>query len=237
MRAQTQLCLLNLLTFYILTGAENITVAVLLPDNIKYPWASPRVLPAIRMARENIIKSGLLGAHSINVLNFSVEDSSGSCSENKAQIIAVDTKLYHKPDVFIGPGCVYAVASVGRFASHWKVPLITAGGLAFGFDNSEEFGTIFRSGPTTTKLGDFVNALHVHFNWTRRALMIFHDLKQDDRPHFFLSEGIYLNLREENITLNAFPYGEEQAGYKSIVTFIRENGRSKLHPSKSLSYL
>ncbi|XP_062845261.1 atrial natriuretic peptide receptor 2 [Trichomycterus rosablanca] len=221
-------CLLQIFACYVLTeciNAENITVAVLLPDNIKYPWASPRVLPAIRMARENIMKSGLLGAHSINVLNFSVEDSTGSCSENKAQIIAVDTKLYHQPDAFIGPGCVYAVASVGRFASHWKLPLITAGGLAFGFDNTEEFRTIFRTGPTTTKLGDFVNALHSQFNWTRRALMIFHDLKQDDRPHFFLSEGIYLNLREENMTLNAFPYGEDHSNYKSIVTFMKENGR------------
>lgn len=137
-------------------AGNNITVAVLLPDNIKYPWASPRVLPAIRMAQENILKSGVLGARGIDLLNFSVEDSTGSCSENKAQIIAVDTKLYHKPDAFIGPGCVYSVASVGRFASHWKLPLITAGGLAFGFDNEDEFGTIFRTGPTTTKLGDFV---------------------------------------------------------------------------------
>ncbi|XP_036436109.1 atrial natriuretic peptide receptor 2 [Colossoma macropomum] len=204
--------------------AVNITVAVMLPDNLKYPWASPRVLPAIRMARERILQSDLLGGHAVNLLNFSVEDSTGSCSENKAQIIAVDTKLYHKPDAFIGPGCVYSVASVGRFASHWKLPLITAGGLAFGFDNSEEFRTVVRTGPTTTKLGDFVNSLHAEFNWTRRALMIFHDLKQDDRPHFFLSEGIYLNLREENMTVEAFPY-EDITPYKEIATFIKETGR------------
>uniref|UniRef100_A0AAR2M6M3 Guanylate cyclase n=1 Tax=Pygocentrus nattereri TaxID=42514 RepID=A0AAR2M6M3_PYGNA len=204
--------------------AGNITVAVMLPDNLKYPWASPRVLPAIRMARERILQSDLLGGHAVNLLNFSVEDSTGSCSENKAQIIAVDTKLYHKPDAFIGPGCVYSVASVGRFASHWKLPLITAGGLAFGFDNSEEFRTVVRTGPTTTKLGDFVNSLHAEFNWTRRALMIFHDLKQDDRPHFFLSEGIYLNLREENMTVEAFPY-EDITPYKEIATFIKETGR------------
>ncbi|XP_026883147.2 atrial natriuretic peptide receptor 2 [Electrophorus electricus] len=227
---KTQLgrCILVVFGYYVITrcrtNAGNITVAVMLPDNIKYPWASPRVLPAIRMARENILKSGLLAGHTINLLNFSVEDSTGSCSENKAQIIAVDTKLYHKPDAFIGPGCVYAVASVGRFASHWNLPLITAGGLAYGFDNIEEFRTIVRTGPTTTKLGDFVNYLHAHFNWTKRALMIFHDLKQDDRPHFFLSEGIFLNLLEENMTVEAFPYGED-LNYKDIVTFMKENGR------------
>lgn len=204
----------------------NITVAVMLPENLKYSWASPRVLPAIRMAQEKIQKSGLLRGHTINLLNFSTEDSSGSCSENEAQIIAVDTKLYHKPDAFIGPGCTYSVASVGRFASHWKLPLITAGGPAYGFDKWEEFKTIVRTGPTTKKLGDFVNYLHGQFNWSSRALMIFHDLKQDDRPHYFLSEGIYTVLREENITVLAFPYEDEQTyNYKDMITFIKDNGR------------
>ncbi|XP_016416177.1 atrial natriuretic peptide receptor 2 isoform X2 [Sinocyclocheilus rhinocerous] len=208
------------------TENDNITVAVMLPDNLKYSWASPRVLPAIRMAQEQIQKSGLLRGHTINLLNYSTEDSSGSCSEIEAQIIAVDTKLYNKPDAFIGPGCTYSVASVGRFASHWKLPLITAGGPAYGFDKSEEFKTIFRTGPTTTKLGDFVSYLHAYFNWSSRALMIFHDLKQDDRPHYFLSEGIYTLLREENITVEAFPYEDSQTfNYKNIITFIKDNGR------------
>uniref|UniRef100_A0A8C2DLA3 Guanylate cyclase n=1 Tax=Cyprinus carpio TaxID=7962 RepID=A0A8C2DLA3_CYPCA len=202
--------------------------SVMLPDNLKYSWASPRVLPAIRMAQEQIQKSGLLRGHTINLLNYSTEDSSGSCSEIEAQIIAVDTKLYNKPDAFFGPGCTYSVASVGRFASHWKLPLITAGGPAYGFDKSEEFKTIVRTGPTTTKLGDFVSYLHTYFNWSSRALMIFHDLKQDDRPHYFLSEGIYIHLREENITVEAFPYEDPPTfNYKDIITFIKDNGRSK----------
>lgn len=208
------------------TEKENITVAVLLPDNLKYPWALPRVLPAIRMAQEKIQTSRLLKGHTINLLNFSTEDSSGSCSENVAQIIAVDTQLHNKSDAFIGPGCAYSVASVGRFASHWKLPLITAGGLAYGFDRGEEFKTIVRTGPTTTKLGDFIRYLHAHFNWTSRALMIFHDLKQDDRPHYFLSEGIYMTLRDENITVEAYPYEDPQTfNYKEIITFIKEKGR------------
>lgn len=216
------------------TENGNITVAVMLPDNLKYSWASPRVLPAIRMAQEQIQKSGLLRGHTINLLNFSTEDSSGSCSEIEAQIIAVDTKLYNKPDAFIGPGCTYSVASVGRFASHWKLPLITAGGPAYGFDKSDEFKTIFRTGPTTTKLGDFVSYLHAYFNWTSRALMIFHDLKQDDRPHYFLCEGIYILLREENITVEAFPYEDPQTfNYKDIITFIKDNGRSKFRFSST----
>uniref|UniRef100_A0A8C5BDD3 Guanylate cyclase n=1 Tax=Gadus morhua TaxID=8049 RepID=A0A8C5BDD3_GADMO len=178
----------------------NITVAVMLPDNYqKYPWALARVFPAILMAREDLQeKYGLLVGRSMNILNFSTEDPvAGSCVESKAQVVAVDAKLYIRPDVFIGPGCVYPLASVGRFASHWKLPLITAGGPAYGFDKREEYRTIMRTGPSTTKLGEFASMLHSHFNWTTRAVVIFHDLRQDDRPHYFLSEGIFLNLKFE----------------------------------------
>lgn len=207
----------------------NITVVVILPNSMNFAWALPKVVPAISMAHESLEKYGLLKGHTINLLNFSTEDQEGGCAENRAQIIAVDTKLYNKPDAFFGPGCVYSVALVGRFASHWKLPLITAGGLAYGFDNGDEFKTIVRMGPTTTKIGEFATSLHVHFNWTTRACLIFYDIKRDDRPHYFQSEGIYLNLREElNMTVEAFPYQEPgNFDYKEIVKFMREKARSK----------
>uniref|UniRef100_A0A3Q3FXZ1 Guanylate cyclase n=1 Tax=Labrus bergylta TaxID=56723 RepID=A0A3Q3FXZ1_9LABR len=223
-------CLLVALSFCFLHGCTgNITVAVMLPDNHnKYPWALPRVFPAILMAHEDLrSKHGLLLGRTINILNFSTEDPlAGSCAESRAQVVAVDAKLYNRPDAFFGPGCVYPLASVGRFASHWKLPLITAGGPAYGFDKRDEYRTIVRSGPSTTKLGDFANVLHTHFNWTSRAVVIFHDLRQDDRPHYFLSEGIYLNLKEEmNVTVEAQPYEDDFKYYKDLITFMKERGR------------
>ncbi|XP_070706769.1 atrial natriuretic peptide receptor 2 [Pempheris klunzingeri] len=223
-------CLLAALSCCLFPGCRgNITVAVMLPDNHhKYPWALPRVLPAILMAHEDLHgKHGLLRGRYINILNYSTEDPAvGSCAESRAQVVAVDAKLYIRPDAFIGPGCVYPLASVGRFASHWKLPLITAGGPAYGFDKRDEYRTIVRSGPSTTKLGDFANVLHTHFNWTSRAVVIFHDLRQDDRPHYFLSEGIYLNLKEEmNITVEAQPYRDDHKYYKDLITFMKERGR------------
>lgn len=223
-------CLLAALSCCLLPGCRgNITVAVMLPDNHhKYPWALPRVLPAILMAHEDLHgKHGLLLGRVINILNYSTEDPiAGSCAESRAQVVAVDAKLYIRPDAFFGPGCVYPLASVGRFASHWKLPLITAGGPAYGFDKREEYRTIVRSGPSTTKLGDFTNVLHTHFNWTSRAVVIFHDLRHDDRPHYFLSEGIYLNLKEEmNITVEAQPYEDDFKYYKDLISFMKERGR------------
>uniref|UniRef100_A0A8C9TB17 Guanylate cyclase n=1 Tax=Scleropages formosus TaxID=113540 RepID=A0A8C9TB17_SCLFO len=210
-------------------AAPNITVAVMLPDNYnKYPWALARVFPAIRMAHEDVQKNRLLlRGYAVNLLKMSTEDQGSGCSETRAQIIAVDT-LYNKPDAFFGPGCVYSVASVGRFATHWKLPLITAGAPAYGFDQKKEYRTVVRTGPSTTKLGEFAFELHSHFNWTSRAVLIFLDLKTDDRPYYFLSEGIYTFLTQENITVQAFPYGgTENVDYKEIITHIKENGRSK----------
>uniref|UniRef100_A0AAQ5ZCU7 Guanylate cyclase n=1 Tax=Amphiprion ocellaris TaxID=80972 RepID=A0AAQ5ZCU7_AMPOC len=222
-------CLLAALSCCLPPGCRgNITVAVMLPDNhLKYPWALPRVFPAILMAHEDLhSKHKLLLGRSINILNYSTEDpAAGSCAESRAQVVAVDAKLYIRPDAFFGPGCVYPLASVGRFASHWKLPLITAGGPAYGFDKRDEYRTIVRSGPSTTKLGDFANVLHTHFNWTSRAVVIFHDLRQDDRPHYFLSEGIFLNLKEENITVEAQPYEDDYKYYKDLITFMKERGR------------
>lgn len=231
-RSALRCCLLAAFTCCLLPGCRgNITVAVMLPDNHhKYPWALPRVFPAILMAHEDLqSKHGLLLGRSINIWNYSTEDPiAGSCAESRAQVMAVDAKLDLRPDAFFGPGCVYPLASVGRFASHWKLPLITAGGPAYGFDKREEYQTIVRSGPSTTKLGDFTNALHTHFNWTSRAVVIFHDLRQDDRPHYFLSEGIYQNLKDQmNITVEARPYEDDYKEYKDLINFMKDRGRSK----------
>ncbi|CAF93562.1 unnamed protein product, partial [Tetraodon nigroviridis] len=222
-------CLLAAVTCCLLPGCRgNITVAVMLPDNHhKYPWALPRVFPAILMAHEDLqSKHGLLLGRSINIWNYSTEDpTAGSCAESRAQVVAVDAKLYIRPDAFFGPGCVYPLASVGRFASHWKLPLVTAGGPAYGFDKLGEYETIVRSGPSTTKLGDFTIALHTHFNWTSRAVVLFHDMRQDDRPHYFLSEGIFINLKNQmNITMEAQPY-EDDTEYKELINFMKEHGR------------
>lgn len=200
----------------------------MLPDNYdKYPWALPRVFPAIRMAHEEVQKERLLKGYSINLLNISTEVQGSGCSETRALIIAVDT-LYSKPDAFFGPGCVYSVASVGRFATHWKLPLITAGAPAYGFDAKTEYKTIVRTGPSTSKLGEFAFYLHSHFNWTSRAVLTYLDLKTDDRPYYFLSEGIYTFLRQENITMEALPYSATEIGdYKEIIANIKESGRSK----------
>ncbi|XP_019518857.1 PREDICTED: atrial natriuretic peptide receptor 2 isoform X7 [Hipposideros armiger] len=128
--------------------ARNLTLAVVLPEhNLSYAWAWPRVGPAVALAVE------ALGRALPVDLRFVSSELDGACSEYLAPLRAVDLKLYHDPDLLLGPGCVYPAASVARFASHWRLPLLTAGAVASGFAaKNEHYRTLVRTGPSAPKL-------------------------------------------------------------------------------------
>ncbi|XP_077334342.1 atrial natriuretic peptide receptor 2 [Lithobates pipiens] len=209
------------------TANRTLTLAVVLPDsNLRYAWSWPRVSPALHMAVERAQNElQLLPGYQVKII-FLTSELDGACSEYVAPLNAVDLKLYHNPDVLFGPGCVYPSASVARFATHWRLPLVTAGALAFGFKpDDDQYNTTVRTGPTANKLGEFVTHLHDHFNWTSRAALVYHDVKKDDRPHYFIIEGVFLALEEFNnmtVRYQTYPEGDDLA---SVIQFIRNNGR------------
>ncbi|KAM9292278.1 atrial natriuretic peptide receptor 2-like, partial [Gastrophryne carolinensis] len=209
-------------------GNRTLTLAVVLPDsNLRYAWAWPRVSPALDMAVERA-QSELLPGYAVKTV-FLTSELEGACSEYVAPLRVVDLKLYHDPDVLFGPGCVYAAASVARFATHWRLPLVTAGAPAHGFrqGGDQQYNTTVRTGPTANKLGDFVARLHQHFNWTARAALVYHDLKKDDRPYFFIIEGVFVALKDgNNLTVHHQEYVEDD-DVAAIVQSIQSNGRGK----------
>lgn len=213
-----------------------VTVALVLPqNNTNYPWAWPRVGPAVGLALEALEPALRAAGLSMRTV-FATSELDGACSEYVAPLNAVDLKLYHDPDVLLGPGCVYPAASVGRLASHWRLPLLTAGAFASGFNlKKEHFGTLVRVGPSAPKLGAFVAHLHQHFNWSARAALLYVDRKTDDRPFYFTIESVYEELREANLTVGYHIYaprggpdGEDgDGGQDSAVPFIKANGRGE----------
>lgn len=214
---------------------RTLTLAVVLPEsNLRYAWSWPRVAPALRMAVEHAQNElQLLPGYHIRTV-FANSELNGACSEYVAPLKAVDLKLYHNPDVLFGPGCVYPAASVARFAAHWRLPLITAGALAFGFKpDDDQYNTTVRTGPTANKLGEFVSRLHDHFNWSSRAALVYHDVKKDDRPHYFIIEGVFLALDKEfnNLTVQYQMYPEDD-DVGSVIQFIQSNGRGKSLPKE-----
>ncbi|KAG9468776.1 hypothetical protein GDO78_021977 [Eleutherodactylus coqui] len=176
---------------------QNLTLAVVLPEtNTQYPWALPRVGPAIKLAIERINNdSNLLPDLNVWPVFGNSENKYGRCSDASAPLVAVDFQFTYKPAVFIGPGCMYSAAPVGRFTGHWKVPLITAGASAYGFgDKDEEYKFTTRMGPIYLKLGQFVVHVHQQYKWNRRAMVLYTMDKQDDRPCYFTIEGPYVEL-------------------------------------------
>ncbi|XP_045418796.1 atrial natriuretic peptide receptor 2 isoform X1 [Lemur catta] len=202
-------------------GARNLTLAVVLPEhNLSYAWAWPRVGPAVALAVE------ALGRALPVDLRFVSSELDGACSEYLAPLRAVDLKLYHDPDLLLGPGCVYPAASVARFASHWRLPLLTAGAVASGFAaKNEHYRTLVRTGPSAPKLGEFVVTLHGHFNWTARAALLYLDARTDDRPHYFTIEGVFEALQGSNLSVQHQVYAREPGGPEQATHFIRANGR------------
>ncbi|XP_069507332.1 atrial natriuretic peptide receptor 1 [Ambystoma mexicanum] len=206
---------------------ENLTLAVVLPkENLAYPWAWPRVGPAILLAIDKINQHPTLlaGLHVQYVFGNS-EDQHGNCSDSVAPFIAVDLKFAYKPNAFIGPGCVYTSAPVARFTGHWKIPLITAGAAAYGFDDKNMYPLTIRTGPSHTKLGEYVAQIHRHFNWTTRAMIIYMDEKMDDRPCFFAAEGLFVEL-PKFLTVVDMQFKEtDLANYTSVIQDIKQKGR------------
>lgn len=145
-----------------------------------------------------------------------------------APLAAVDLRLAHHPAAFVGPGCVYTAAPVARFTSHWRLPLVTAGAEAHGFDDKrEEFGLTTRAGPSHRKLGELGVQLHRRFNWTRRALLVYWDEKLDDRPYFFAAEGLYVQLPTlRNLTVMDVVF-HDKGNYSFIIQEIKQKGRSE----------
>uniref|UniRef100_A0A670Z5M0 Guanylate cyclase n=1 Tax=Pseudonaja textilis TaxID=8673 RepID=A0A670Z5M0_PSETE len=225
----------NLLILASAPAPTVLTVAMVLPkENPNYPWALPRVGPAVDLALEALAPALRAAGLAVRKV-IATSELNGACSESVAPLKAVDLKLYYNPDVLLGPGCVYPAAAVGRFASHWSLPLLTAGAVAADFSRKQEhYSTMVRVGPSASKLGAFVAHLHGHFNWSSRAALLYVDHKTDDRPFYFTIEGVYEELRRANLVLGYHIYaprdngsaaGDEAGDPDAAVQFIRANGR------------
>ncbi|XP_053447082.1 atrial natriuretic peptide receptor 1 isoform X2 [Nycticebus coucang] len=221
-----QLLLLLLLR---VTHAGNLTVAVVLPlANTSYPWSWARVGPAVELALARVkARPDLLPGWTVRTVLGSSENAQGVCSDTAAPLAAVDLKWEHSPAAFLGPGCVYATAPVGRFTAHWRVPQLTAGAPALGFGAKDEYALTTRAGPSHAKLGDFVAALHRRLGWERQALVLYAYQHGDDQRCFFLVEGLYVRVRDRlNITVDHLEFAEgDRDHYTMLLRTVPRKGR------------
>lgn len=208
---------------------ENITLAVILPQsNTDYPWAWPRVGPALERAIKAVnADPTLLPYHHLTYAFKNSEDKDGICSESVAPLMAVDLKLANDPWAFIGPGCSYTASPVGLFTTHWDVPMVTAGAPAVAFYGGV-YPSITNTGPTHKKLGKFALRICEHFGWREHVMLMFSDNKVDDRPCYFAVEGLFTELKSINITLADRVFEENKpVNYSQILTDVRNDGRGE----------
>lgn len=209
---------------------RNITLAVILPEsNTNYPWAWPRIGPAIdRAVRTVNADPTLLPDHHLTYAFKSSEDKAGVCSESVASLMAVDLKFAYNPWAFIGPGCSYTSSPVGLFTTHWDIPMVTAGAPAVAFYGGS-YPSITNTGPTHKKLGKFALRICEDFGWRDNVMLIFSDKKVDDRPCYFAVEGLFTELESINISLpeRVFEENQQLVNYSQILSDIQNEGRSE----------
>ncbi|KAG5280770.1 hypothetical protein AALO_G00063840 [Alosa alosa] len=175
---------------------EDINVLVVLPENNSYAFSISRVKPAIEYAKQGIKSRG----GQFSQLNFNTKYVNSECGNN-ALFALVDEACDARPDLILGPVCEYAAAGVSRVASHWNIPMISAGALAVAFDNKKpEYMHLTRIAPSYTKMSETFSSLFEHFEW-KNAMLIFDDDKEE-RNCYFTMEGVYKILSAESYTID-----------------------------------
>ncbi|TRY81793.1 hypothetical protein DNTS_023117 [Danionella cerebrum] len=194
---------------------ENIEVMVMLPGNNSYLFSYPRVYPAIEYARKTLSRTELFPG-----LKFSVSYENSACG-NDALYALVDRQRDERPDLLLGPVCEYAAASVTRVASHWDIPVISAGALATAFSpKTGEYSHLTRIAPPYLKMAETFQAMLGHFGW-RTAYLIYDDDK-DERNCYFTMEGVFTVLSEYHVVTDyaVLNSHEERVDADGIITSV-----------------
>ncbi|XP_028851606.1 atrial natriuretic peptide receptor 3 isoform X2 [Denticeps clupeoides] len=193
---------------------EDISVLALLPRNNSYIFSISRVSPAIEYARRRLESPGL---------RFSVDYADSNC-HNDALFALVDRAMGGRtPDLLLGPVCEYAASQVVRLASHWNIPVVSAGALASGFSlMRSEYTHLTRVAPTYLKMGETFYAMFEYFGW-KKALLVFDDDKEE-RNCFFTIEGVHNVLIEqhhiEHLSINS---KEFKVDLDEIMKFVQDS--------------
>lgn len=194
---------------------ESIEVVAFLPRNATYLFSRARVAPAIQYAQRRLATAA---GGRFSGFRFSVHYEDSDCV-NGAMFALVERSCGPKPDLILGPVCEYEAASVVRLASHWDIPVISAGALATAFgDKSGEFSRLTRVAPSYVKMAETFLAMFEHFSWTS-ALLVFEDDKEE-RNCYFTLEGVYHLMTDYRVNTYVVPHGS-RVDTEEVVENIR----------------
>ncbi|KAL3231287.1 hypothetical protein MRX96_023335 [Rhipicephalus microplus] len=150
------------------TWNNTVHMSVLLPGNSSYLFSLARVRPAVELAVS--WSSREYG------WQFRVTYRDSGCQSPLATMHAVRDHARGAAHVFVGPACDYAAASVARLLKFWRLPMVTAGALAYDFwdkvHEGSEYYLMTRAGLSFSGLCQGFLGLCRRFGW-RRMLILF----------------------------------------------------------------
>ncbi|KAM9252947.1 atrial natriuretic peptide receptor 3 isoform 3-T3 [Dugong dugon] len=206
---------------------QKIEVLVLLPQDDSYLFSLARVRPAIEYALRSVEGNGTGRRLLPPGIRFQVAYEDSDCG-NRALFNLVDRVAAAqgaKPDLILGPVCEYAAAPVARLASHWDLPMLSAGALAAGFQHKDtEYSHLTRVAPAYAKMGEMMLALFRHHHWSRAALVYSDD--KLERNCFFTLEGVHEVFQEEGLHTSAYNFDEtKDLDLEDLVRYIQASER------------
>ncbi|XP_042546511.1 atrial natriuretic peptide receptor 3 isoform X1 [Dipodomys spectabilis] len=208
---------------------QKIDVLVLLPRDDSYLFSLARVRPAIEYALRSVEGNGTTTGRRLLPpgTRFQVTYEDSDCG-NRALFSLVDRVAAArgtKPDLILGPVCEYAAAPVARLASHWDLPMLSAGALAAGFQHKDaEYSHLTRVAPAYAKMGEMMLALFRHHHWSRAALLYSDD--KLERNCYFTLEGVHEVFQEEGLHTSAYNFDEtKDLDLDDIVRYIQASER------------
>lgn len=210
----SQSCVLLLMVLPVLTSTltQDVDVLVFLPQNNSFLFSHARVAPAIRYAQD-ALRTRLPNFH----FSLHFEDSD---SVNQAVFTLADRSCGRKPDLILGPVREYEAAGVVRLASHWDIPVVTAGALAVAFRNKDtEYTHLTRIAPSYMKMAEIFSAMFARFSWRSALLLIQDDLKE--RDCYFTLEAVFHVMEDYSVKSLTFSE-DEPLGGDEIVRNVRD---------------
>lgn len=208
---------------------QKIEVLVLLPRDDSYPFSLARVRPAIEYALRSVEGNGTGPRLLLPGTRFQVDYEDSDCG-NRALFTLVDRVAAArgtKPDLILGPVCEYAAAPVARLASHWDLPMLSAGALAAGFQHKDtEYSHLTRVSPAYAKMGEMMLALFRHHQWSRATLLYSDD--NLERNCYFTVEGVHTVFQEEGLYTSAYSFDEtKDLDREEIIRYIKAGERGE----------
>ncbi|XP_029343213.1 atrial natriuretic peptide receptor 1 isoform X2 [Acyrthosiphon pisum] len=185
------------------------------------------ILPSVDLAAQAIAqpKGSLPG------WKILIDSRNGNCSSTDGPLAAFD--LHTNSDLFLGPVCDYVIAPVARYAGVWKIPVLTAGGLAENFNNREEYPTLTRMMGSYKLVGDaFRHILH-GFGWNVVGMLYYNyglnALQMGNSKCYFTLSAVFIALGMKPM-YKSFNDTDSRESFKELLTEMSHNARSECRP-------